>query len=95
LRDLIESLDSFLHIAYRGDGPERLERERLSRRILSLVALCMPERFEPMQQHLALIDQWWRAKRSGSAQRPRGVGYSVTRLQCNDTCCKPMKHLAR
>jgi hypothetical protein len=77
-RDLIESLDSFLHIAYRGDGEEHRERERLARRILSLCALCIPERFDAMQEHLGLVEQWWRAKRKNNGRRVRGVGYSAT-----------------
>jgi hypothetical protein len=49
-RDLIESIDSFLHIAYRNETHEaRLERQRLRRRILSLLATCLPERFEATQ----------------------------------------------
>ena len=79
-RDLIESLDSFLHIAYRGGDEERRERERLARRILSLCALSIPERFDVMQEHLGLVDQWWRVKHNKSDRRVRGVGYSATQL---------------
>ncbi len=35
-RELLESIDSYLHIAYRGDGDQRWERQRLRRKIISL-----------------------------------------------------------
>lgn len=76
-RDLIESVDSYLHIAYRGGDQERLERQRLRRRILSLTAIVLPDRFAAMQEHLDLVERWWRAK-SNPAKKPRGVGYSAT-----------------
>jgi hypothetical protein len=78
-RDLIESIDSFLHIAYRNDTVEaRLERQRLHRRILSLLATCLPESFEATQQHLDGIDGWWRRRRRPGAQRVPGFGITAT-----------------
>lgn len=78
-RDLIESIDSFLHIAYRSETPDsRLERQRLRRRILSLLVMCLPERFDATQTHLDGIDTWWRRRRSNSAQRIAGMGFTAT-----------------
>jgi hypothetical protein len=80
-RDLIESIDSYLHIAYRDSSPEgRLERQRLRRRILSLLVLCLPERFEATQKHLDDIDKWWQHRRSGIGHRPNGVGFTATEV---------------
>ena len=76
-RDLIEAMDSFLHIAYRGEDPNsRLERQRLRRRIQSLAALSVPERFADIQGHLDIVDGWWRSREGGP--RVRGAGVSAT-----------------
>lgn len=76
-RDLIEAMDSFLHIAYRGeDLNSRLERQRLRRRIQSLAALSVPERFADIQGHLDIVDGWWRSREGGP--KVRGAGVSAT-----------------
>jgi hypothetical protein len=80
-RDLIESIDSYLHIAYRGSGEDRFERQRLHRRILSLIALVMPAEFTATQNHLDAVELWWRAK-TNPTLKPRGVGLTATETFC-------------
>lgn len=76
-RELIEAIDSFLHIAYRGEQPvDKLERQRLRRRILSLTALVMSGRFNAVQDHLNLVDRWWGQRRGGP--RVAGAGFTAT-----------------
>lgn len=76
-RDLIESMDSFLHIAYRGaDHESRMERQRLRRRIQSLAVLSLPEQFMAIQDHLDLVESWWRQRNGGP--RVKGAGVTAT-----------------
>lgn len=78
-RELIEAVDSYVHIAYRSkDEAGKLERQRLRRRIVSLTAEVLPEKVEPVQEHLDGIEKWWRAKRGGLA--PKGMGYTATEI---------------
>lgn len=72
--ELVDTLDSYLHVAYRGDP---LDRQRLRRRILSLTALAMPVRFDAMQTHLELVDRWWASKKRNGPP-VRGAGLSAT-----------------
>lgn len=73
-REWIETVDSYLHIAYRS---ERMQRQLLRRRMLSLTALVMPQRFDAVQAHLDGVEQWSRA-RQFNLPRPSGLGYSAT-----------------
>lgn len=76
-RELIESMDSFLHIAYRGtDHESRMERQRLRRRIQSLAVLSLPDQFVAIQDHLDLVEGWWRSREGGP--RVKGVGVTAT-----------------
>lgn len=75
-RELIEAVDSYVHIPYRGAADETLERQRLRRRILSLTALLVPEQFNPVEDHLNRVDKWWRGRETGLSVR--GVGYTAT-----------------
>ena len=78
-KELIEALDSFVHIAYRHDSEEkRHERQRLRRRILSLTALALPARFADTQSHLDMIDRWWWKQKHPSAPPVTGAGYTAT-----------------
>ena len=78
-KELIEAIDSFVHIAYRHDSEEkRRERQRLRRRILSLTALALPERFADTQRHLDLIDRWWWKQSHPAAMPVQGAGYTAT-----------------
>jgi hypothetical protein len=77
-RELIEAIDSLLHIAYRDNTNDgTLQRQRLRRRILSLVAMCIPERFVDTQDHLDRIDAWWHARQRAGV-RPTGMGFTAT-----------------
>ncbi|CTP92549.1 hypothetical protein [Xanthomonas graminis] len=79
-KELIEAIDSFVHIAYRHDNEEkRHERQRLRRRILSLTALALPEQFSDTQRHLDMIDRWWwRKQYQPSAPPIQGTGFTAT-----------------
>lgn len=47
--ELLESMDSYVHIAYRGeDAQQHWERQRLRRRIISLTVLTLPEQLTPV-----------------------------------------------
>ncbi|KRG63654.1 hypothetical protein ABB27_17410 [Stenotrophomonas terrae] len=77
--ELLESIDSFVHIAYRGgDEQSRLERQRLRRRMLSLTVLTVPNRFTDLQSHLDGVDRWWFRKNNGGTQKIADVGYTAT-----------------
>lgn len=77
--ELLEAIDSFVHIAYRGaDEQSRLERQRLRRRMLSLTVITMPTRFAGLQSHLDTVDRWWFRKNSGGTQKIADVGYTAT-----------------
>ncbi|BBP01671.1 hypothetical protein [Sulfuriferula nivalis] len=71
-RDLLEAIDSFIHVAYRGESSER---QRHSRRIRTLCALVLPSEFEEINNHLKKVEAWHRAE---SNDRPRGMGISAT-----------------
>ena len=75
-RELLESIDSYLHIAYRGDGDQRWERQRLRRKIISLTLLTLPEQAASVQEHLDAVDGWWRQQAGGP--RVKGVGFTAT-----------------
>ncbi|MDM7553382.1 hypothetical protein [Xanthomonas fragariae] len=78
-KELIEAIDSLVHIAYRHDSEEkRHERQRLRRRILSLTALALPERFSDTQRHLDLIDRWWWKQSHPASPAVQGAGYTAT-----------------
>nr|WP_238396060.1 hypothetical protein [Xanthomonas fragariae] len=78
-KELIEAIDSLVHIAYRHDSEEkRHERQRLRRRILSLSALALPERFSDTQRHLDLIDRWWWKQSHPASPAVQGAGYTAT-----------------
>jgi len=78
--ELMEAIDSFMHIAYRDqDEQSRFERQRLRRRILSLTALTLPDSFQSVQQHLDGIERWWRHKQGEfTGSPPAGMGYTAT-----------------
>lgn len=79
-RELVEAVDSYVHIAYRDQegGQSKYERQRLRRRILSLCVLTLPKRFADVQEHLDAIDRWW-LRRCGMVGVPvAGVGYTAT-----------------
>jgi len=70
-------MDSFLHIAYRGtDHESRMERQRLRRRIQSLAVLSLPDQFVAIQEHLDLVEGWWRHREGGP--RVKGAGVTAT-----------------
>jgi len=75
-RELLESIDSYLHIAYRGDGDLRWERQRLRRKIISLTLLTFPQQAASVQEHLDAVDAWWRQQAGGP--RVKGVGFTAT-----------------
>lgn len=73
-RDLLEAIDSYIHIAYRGD---REERQRCERRVLTLSALVTPARFDAIQDHFELVNKWHQWK-TNSGPKPHGIGLSAT-----------------
>ncbi len=77
-RELIEAIDSYVHIAYRDQSDASpQERQRLRKRILSLVALTLPDNFPPVREHLDGIDRWWWQKQSGGTSA-KGFGLTAT-----------------
>jgi len=80
-RELIEAIDSYVHIAYRDSSDAAtLERQRLRKRILSLTALTAPDRFQHVKDHLIGIDRWWRQKQPGFSG-PYVAGFGLTATQ--------------
>ncbi|WP_078120443.1 hypothetical protein [Thiosocius teredinicola] len=71
-RELLEAIDSFMHIAYRG---EHEERQRHCRRVLTLSALLIPDQFDAIQSRLNYVHLWHRRE---EGDKPRGIGLTAT-----------------
>lgn len=78
--ELIDSIDSYLHIAYRDYSPETsYERQRLRRRIQSLTAVALYEEYEKTKGHLDKINLWWLNKNSNQETSSiKGIGYTAS-----------------
>ncbi|MFA6095007.1 MAG: hypothetical protein WC757_03945 [Candidatus Paceibacterota bacterium] len=78
--ELIDTIDSYLHIAYRDDSRQSpFERQRLRRRIQSLTSVALPEEYETTKDHLDKIHFWWLNKdKSQSTSPTKGIGYTAS-----------------
>lgn len=59
--ELIDAIDSFVHISYRK-SVEQEERQRLRRRILSLLALVDKDSFEMTSFELYKVEHWYKVQ---------------------------------
>jgi len=57
--ELIENIDSFIDIAYRQDQEQyKNQRQKLKRRIISLLAFTLPDQRETVEAHIITIFSW-------------------------------------
>ena len=69
-RDMLETIDSYVHIAFRG---ETTERQRLDRRLRTLSKMILPEAYGSTDEHLLAVARW-----HSNTSKPKGTGFSAT-----------------
>ena len=73
--ELLDTLDTYLNIAFRG---EDTERQRYSKKIVTLSAILIPGESNNLQKHFNAVESWHSARKNGTA-KPPGVSYNATR----------------